>query len=358
MIEDRDDSRGVGAPAGPSRRLEACQSPVWDTALAIDRAQRRRRRPPTIRRSCAPPSGCSARRSRVRGDWAVAQAALAPGGWAFEFANDNYPDVDDTAEVVLALRARAGARARRRHARAAARDATRVGAGERWVEGMQSADGGWGAFDADNTRALVRELPFLDFGEVIDEPSADVTAHASRCSPRSGSPTRRAARRGVRWLIDAAGARRLVVRALGRQPRLRHRRGACRRWSPPGVRPSDACIRRAVRWLERAPERGRRLGRGPALLRRSRVDRPRPEHRLADRLGAARAARRRASAREALRRGVDWLVATQRAGRDAGTSRSTPAPASPPTTTSTTTSTGSTFPDHGARPLPARRPRG
>src|SRR6202035_6152891 len=91
------------------------------------------------------------------------------GGWAFEFENDSYPDTDDTAEVALAL------------LRAAPLDRERArGALDRaahWLEGMQSAGGGWGAFDADNTRALVRELPFLDFGEVIDEPSADVTAH-------------------------------------------------------------------------------------------------------------------------------------------------------------------------------------
>ena len=97
---------------------------------------------------------------------------LAPGGWAFEFANDGYPDIDDTAEVVLALR---------RTAAAHRADATAVRAaverGVAWTVGMQSRDGGWGAFDADNTHTLANELPFCDFGEVIDPPSADVTAH-------------------------------------------------------------------------------------------------------------------------------------------------------------------------------------
>ena len=72
----------------------------------------------------------------------------------------------------------------------------------RWVEGMQSCDGGWGAFDADNTRALVRELPFLDFGEVIDEPSADVTAHAVEMLAALGRARQPAAQRGVRWLLE------------------------------------------------------------------------------------------------------------------------------------------------------------
>ena len=117
----------------------------------------------------------------------MVRPGLAPGGWAFEFANVNYPDVDDTAEVVLALE-------RVRHRAIGAR---RAGARSRaiaWVEGMQSSGGGWGAFDADNTRSLVRELPFLDFGEVIDEPSADVTAHAiemfGAARPRATPPRR------------------------------------------------------------------------------------------------------------------------------------------------------------------------
>ena len=91
------------------RRIEACQSPVWDTALAVI-ALPTPALGPTTRRCCAAAAGCSARRSRVRGDWAVRRPDLAAGGWAFEFANDNYPDIDDTAEVVLALRRTAAAR--------------------------------------------------------------------------------------------------------------------------------------------------------------------------------------------------------------------------------------------------------
>src|SRR5580700_7883911 len=148
------------------------------------------------------------------GDWAVARRGLAPGGWAFEFANVNYPDVDDTAEVVLALRRVAGAVS---VARGAACDGNNgssataglrseidaaIGRAQHWVRGMQSSDGGWGAFDADNTCSLVRELPFLDFGEVIDEPSADVTAHAVEMLAVLGLADAPSVRRGVRWLID------------------------------------------------------------------------------------------------------------------------------------------------------------
>ncbi|HTA06373.1 MAG TPA: squalene--hopene cyclase, partial [Solirubrobacteraceae bacterium] len=191
MVEDRDDSRGVGAPAGRSRRLEACQSPVWDTALsliALSDAGLPEDHPALVRAG----EWLLGEEVGVRGDWAVTRPRLKPGGWAFEFENDNYPDVDDTAEVVLALR-----RVKRNPA---IDDAVERAA--RWLEGMQSASGGWGAFDAENTRALVRELPFLDFGEVIDEPSADVSAHAIEMLAALGIVDTPAAQHGVAWLIE------------------------------------------------------------------------------------------------------------------------------------------------------------
>jgi squalene-hopene/tetraprenyl-beta-curcumene cyclase len=154
--------------SGELRRLEACQSPVWDTALAAialcdaggGEAQA------SIRRAA---DWLVHKEIRVTGDWSVRRPALQPGGWAFEFANDNYPDIDDTAEVVLALRRALGS------SPSGSEQAARRGVG--WVAGMVSGDGGWGAFDADNNRKLCRSLPFCDFGEVIDPPSADVTAH-------------------------------------------------------------------------------------------------------------------------------------------------------------------------------------
>jgi squalene-hopene/tetraprenyl-beta-curcumene cyclase len=183
---------------GPERRLEACQSPVWDTALAmvaLADAGIAEEHPALVRAA----DWLLGEEVTVRGDWAVARPDLRPGGWAFEFANVNYPDVDDTAEVVLALRRAApsgskGVRARRTQAA--------IERAQRWVEGMQSASGGWGAFDADNTRALVRELPFLDFGEVIDSPSADVSAHALEMLAALGLADQPVARAGLRWLLE------------------------------------------------------------------------------------------------------------------------------------------------------------
>jgi len=171
------------------RRLEACQSPVWDTALALI----------GLGDAGLPPEHEAIARGgrwlldeevRVRGDWAVRRPELAPGGWAFEFENDNYPDIDDTAEVVLALR---------RASLQAIDDAVRRGVG--WTLGMECTGGGWGAFDADNAQELCRKLPFCDFGEVIDPPSADVTAHVVEMLAAEGLASHPAAERGVEWLL-------------------------------------------------------------------------------------------------------------------------------------------------------------
>src|SRR5207248_2124541 len=170
-------------------------------------------------------------------DWQVRRPELAPAGWSFSFDNDVYPDNDDTAEVVLALR------------RVEPRDQAAIDRGLTWLAGMQSKDGGWGAFDADNTRKLVKKPPFCDFGEVIDPPSADVTAHVVEAFAAEGRAAEPAVRRGVVWLLRAQepdgswfgrwGANYVygtgaVVPAL----------------IAAGVKPSKPSIRRAVAWLE------------------------------------------------------------------------------------------------------------
>jgi squalene-hopene/tetraprenyl-beta-curcumene cyclase len=175
-------------PQGTVRRLEACQSPVWDTALAVAALA-------DAGLPVAHPALVRAGRwllgeeVRIRGDWRVRRPGLPAGGWAFEFDNDHYPDTDDTAEVLLALR------------RCAVPAGPAVRRGLVWLLGMQSRDGGWAAFDADNTRQLVAGLPFCDFGEVIDPPSADVTAHVVEALCAEGLGHRRAVRRGLGWLL-------------------------------------------------------------------------------------------------------------------------------------------------------------
>jgi squalene-hopene/tetraprenyl-beta-curcumene cyclase len=169
------------------RRIEACQSPVWDTVLAlialldagVDRDHS------AVQRAA---EWLVAREVTLRGDWAVRRRRLAPGGFPFEYANDNYPDIDDTAEVVLALR----------RADAGAEAADRAVA---WLLGMQSSNDGWAAFDVDNDSSLPRRLPFCDFGEVTDPPSADVTAHVLEALGQEGRAGESAARRGLAWLL-------------------------------------------------------------------------------------------------------------------------------------------------------------
>ncbi len=185
-------------PDGPVRRFEACQSPVWDTVLMMTALADAGLAPddPSLGRAARWVLG---EEIRGPGDWQVRRPRLAPAGWAFEFDNDGYPDIDDTAEAVLALgrvtlAAGAGPGASG-NALAASRRAIA------WLTGMQSKDGGWGAFDADNTSRLVTKLPFCDFGEVVDPPSADVTAHTVEALAAAGLSGTRAARRGVTWLL-------------------------------------------------------------------------------------------------------------------------------------------------------------
>ncbi|MDG3010552.1 squalene--hopene cyclase [Rhodococcus sp. D2-41] len=180
-------------PHGWVRRLEACQSPVWDTGLALTAlldAGTPDDDPALIRAG----NWLLDQEISVKGDWSVRRPDLAPSGWAFEFANVNYADTDDTAEVVLALR-------RLRHPDPARIDSA-VARATAWIEGMQCRDGGWGAFDADNTRTLCEKLPFCDFGAVIDPPSADVTGHIVEMLAAGDDADAAVTRRGVQWLLD------------------------------------------------------------------------------------------------------------------------------------------------------------
>jgi squalene-hopene/tetraprenyl-beta-curcumene cyclase len=167
--------------------VEACQSPVWDTTLALvgllDAGLS-----PAHDSIALGVDWLSRREVRVRGDWSVRRSRLEPGGFAFEFANDNYPDVDDTAEIVIAL-VRAGV------------EGPVVSRSISWLLGMQSQNGGWGAFDADNASRLPGKLPFCDFGEVTDPPSVDVTAHVLEALALVGLAGSPQALRGIEYLL-------------------------------------------------------------------------------------------------------------------------------------------------------------
>lgn len=149
-------------------RVQACVSPVWDTALATN-ALIESGISPSDEMVVRAGGWLEARQIRAPGDWQVRVPSTEPGGWAFEFENDAYPDTDDAAEVVLAI-ARAESEDAKKRERA-------VKSGIQWLIAMQSSNGGWGSFDRNNTSQITTKLPFFDFGEVIDPPSVDVTGH-------------------------------------------------------------------------------------------------------------------------------------------------------------------------------------
>lgn len=111
------------------------------------------------------------------GDWMTNRAHVPPGGWAFQYRNDYYPDVDDTAVVVMAL-----------HRADPDRYADAITKGKEWIIGMQSANGGWGAFDADNEYYILQNIPFADHGALLDPPTADVSARCLSMLAQLGYP--------------------------------------------------------------------------------------------------------------------------------------------------------------------------
>ncbi|PKM35179.1 MAG: squalene--hopene cyclase [Gammaproteobacteria bacterium HGW-Gammaproteobacteria-10] len=147
---------------------QPCVSPVWDTGLATLVLQEvdRRERDPIAEQSLIKALNWLAGRqlSNEPGDWRVQRPNLPGGGWAFQFGNSHYPDVDDTAVVALAMIESGD--------REFAENIERAGV---WIAGMQSANGGYGAFDADNTHSYLNHIPFADHGALLDPPTADVS---------------------------------------------------------------------------------------------------------------------------------------------------------------------------------------
>jgi squalene-hopene/tetraprenyl-beta-curcumene cyclase len=284
------------------RRVEACQSPVWDTCLSLI-ALHDARVPGNHEAVLRGADWLMDQQILERGDWAVRRPDLEPGGWAFEFANANYPDIDDTAEVVIAL-------GTVNHPDPV-RVRTAIDRGARWLEGMRSSDGGWGAFDVDNCRTLIRDLPFCDFGEVIDPPSADVTAHIVEMLGLLGRKADPLTQGGVRWLLENQEPGGSWFGRWG----VNHVYGtgaAVPALVAAGVPQTHTAIRRAVTWLERHQNADGGWGEDcrsyddPAWIGRGEST----PSQTAWALLALEAAGERDS--EAARRGVAWLVANQR----------------------------------------------
>jgi len=163
---------------GEQGYCQPCLSPVWDTALTCHALMEvgDARLEPVIRQALDWLENKQV--LEHAGDWAVARPGVRPGGWAFQYENPYYPDLDDTAAVALALDRFDTARYRRAIDRAA-----------EWVIGMQSRNGGWASFDADNTHYYLNHIPFADHGALLDPPTADVTARCLGFLAQIGYPS-------------------------------------------------------------------------------------------------------------------------------------------------------------------------
>jgi squalene-hopene/tetraprenyl-beta-curcumene cyclase len=148
---------------------QPCVSPVWDTTLTCH----------AMMEAGHETADAAAKRGLdwlvpkqvldLKGDWAVKRPDVRPGGWAFQYNNAHYPDLDDTAVVVMSMDRMRRATGTREYDEAIAR-------GVEWIEGMQSRDGGWAAFDVDNLEYYLNNIPFADHGALLDPPTEDVTA--------------------------------------------------------------------------------------------------------------------------------------------------------------------------------------
>ncbi|MBZ5662774.1 MAG: squalene--hopene cyclase [Acidobacteriia bacterium] len=178
---------------GDTIRVQPCVSPVWDTAIAMV-ALEEAGLPPDHPALVQAADWLLENQIVGPGDWMIKTPGVMPGGWAFEFRNDFYPDVDDTAFVLMALQ------------RVDYPDKPRMEAATRrgleWLLAMQNRDGGWGAFDHNNDRHFLCHIPFADHNAMIDPSTADVTARVVECLGRYGWPASHPViRRAVQFLL-------------------------------------------------------------------------------------------------------------------------------------------------------------
>jgi squalene-hopene/tetraprenyl-beta-curcumene cyclase len=222
--------------------VQPCVSPVWDTCLALNAllASGLPAGDPALVRAA---DWLLERQILERGDWAVNRPQVEPGGWPFQFANDFYPDLDDTAVVVMGL-AQVDHPDPERVRQATAR-------ATRWLLGMQGRDGGWGSFDADQTRLQLNNIPFADHGALLDPATEDLTARCLESFARTGLKVdHRAIQTGLaflarkqtpegawygRWGVNYIYGTWSVLRAL----------------DAVGLGPEHPMVRRAADWLER-----------------------------------------------------------------------------------------------------------
>ena len=169
---DEFEKLGIDNPEGepgyptPTFRMQPCMSPVWDTAqavFALGEAGVSRNDPRLLKAV----DWMLSKEVRHKGDWAVKVKDVQPGGWYFEFNNEFYPDVDDSAQVLMALNQVRNPRERYQH------DIAQRAI--EWIFAMQCRNGGWGSFDRDNTKMIFQYIPFADHNAMLDPPTVDIT---------------------------------------------------------------------------------------------------------------------------------------------------------------------------------------
>ena len=174
---------------------QPCVSPIWDTGLAAHALLETGDAEAQARVTKALKWLEPMQVLDVKGDWTVRRPNVRPGGWAFQYANPHYPDVDDTAVVAMAMERTQQLDAKVDHRVALAR-------AEEWILGLQSKNGAWGAFDADNEYYYLNNIPFADHGALLDPPTEDVTARCVSMLAQSGQTLKNSAavRAGVDYL--------------------------------------------------------------------------------------------------------------------------------------------------------------
>jgi len=219
-------------------RLQPCTSPVWDTGIVVNALAEAEVDPdhPAMRLAA---EWLVSKQVRMRGDWQVKRPRLEPGGWYFEFANEFYPDIDDTAMVLMALSKTGDVPGKDDACRGALM----------WLLGMQGSDGGWASFDVDNCKTVFDYIPFADHNAMLDPSTSDITARIlEMLSLRAFTRNTPALRRAIAFLRkeqepDGSWFGRWGVNYIYGTWQ------AIKGLTSIGVDPSDAMIRRAAEWL-------------------------------------------------------------------------------------------------------------
>ena len=215
---------------------QPCLSPIWDTGLVLHALLESNADKKRLEKACDWLVGKQI--LDVKGDWVNWRPNVRPGGWAFQYANPHYPDVDDTAVVVMALD---------RLDKHKYREAIERGA--EWVIGLQAKNGGWGAFEPDNTYYYLNHIPFADHGALLDPPTADVSARCVGMLAQLGyAKDHPALARAVQYLRDDQEPEGCWFGRWGTNYVYGTWSVLCA-LNAAGVDPKEPTIRRAVEWL-------------------------------------------------------------------------------------------------------------